>query len=63
MVGKPIIKGTRVPVDALIHRIAEGATFADLLEDYPGITRKDIKAALEYAEDVVRGEDILPQIG
>jgi uncharacterized protein (DUF433 family) len=62
MVGKPVIRGTRVPVDAIIHRIAQGATIDELLEDYPKITRLDIKAALEYAESLVRGEDVVPQI-
>ena len=56
MVGKPVIRGTRIPVDAIIHRIALGSTIEELLEDYPKITRLDIKAALEYAESLVRGE-------
>jgi len=62
MVGKPVIRGTRIPVDAIIHRIALGDTIEELLEDYPKITRLDVKAALEYAESLVRGEDVLPQI-
>ena len=62
MVGKPVIRGTRIPVDAIIHRIALGGTIEELLEDYPKITRLDVKAALEYAESLVRGEDILPQM-
>jgi uncharacterized protein (DUF433 family) len=62
MVGKPVIRGTRIPVDTIIHRIAQGGTIKELLEDYPKITRLDVKAALEYAESLVRGEDVLPQI-
>ena len=62
MVGKPVIRGTRIPVDAIISRIALGDTIEELLEDYPKITRLDVKAALEYAESLVRGEDVLPQI-
>jgi len=62
MVGKPVIRGTRIPVDAIIHRIALGDTIEELLEDYPKITRLDVKAALEYAESLVRGEDVSPQI-
>ena len=62
MVGKPVIRGTRIPVDAIIHRIALGDTIEELLEEYPKITRLDVKAALEYAESLVRGEDVLPQI-
>jgi uncharacterized protein (DUF433 family) len=62
MVGKPVIRGTRIPVDVIIHRIALGGTIEELLEDYQKITRLDVKAALEYAESLVRGEDILPQM-
>jgi len=63
MVGKPVIKGTRVTVDAILGRIAEGWTFDDILEDFPHITKMDIKAAIMYAESIVRGEDIMPGIG
>lgn len=62
MVGKPIIKGTRIPVDAIIKRIAEGMTIKEILEEYPNITRKDVKAALLYSMEVVRGEDIIPMV-
>ncbi len=62
MVGKPIIKGTRIPVDAIIHRLAQGASVEEIIQDYPAITKQDVKAALEYAEDLVRGEDILMRL-
>jgi uncharacterized protein (DUF433 family) len=61
MVGKPVIRGTRIPVDAIIHRIAQGETIEEIVENYPKITRQDVKAALEYAERLVRGEDVMPQ--
>ncbi|MEM2146035.1 MAG: DUF433 domain-containing protein [Candidatus Jordarchaeaceae archaeon] len=60
MAGKPIIKGTRIPVDAILRRIAEGMTIAEILEEYPNLTKEKVKAALEYAERIVRGEDIIP---
>lgn len=60
MAGKPVIRGTRVPVDAILHRIAQGETLDDLIEDYPKLRKQDIKAALEYASSVVKGEDIVP---
>jgi uncharacterized protein (DUF433 family) len=47
MVGKPVINGTRIPVDAIIRRFAEGMNIKEILEDYPNITREDILAALE----------------
>jgi uncharacterized protein (DUF433 family) len=62
MVGKPIIKGTRIPVDAIITRIAEGMSIKEILEDYPNLTSDDVKAALEYTVDIIRGEDVMPLI-
>lgn len=47
MVGKPIIKGTRVPVHLIVKLVAKGLTFDEILEDYPQLTKKDIAAALE----------------
>ncbi|MBI2175821.1 DUF433 domain-containing protein [Candidatus Woesearchaeota archaeon] len=62
MAGKPVVKGTRIPVDAILQRIADGMTIDEILLDYPNITRDDIKAALEYSANVVRGEDIIPEV-
>ena len=60
MVGKPVIKGTRVPVYEIVLRVAQGWTFEDIIEDYPRITKEDIKAALTYAGELVEGEDVFP---
>lgn len=62
MVGKPIIRGTRIPVDAIIKRIAEGMTVKEILEDYPNLEEEDIKAALKYSVEIIRGEDIMPLV-
>lgn len=62
MVGKPVIKGTRVAVYEIVARVAQGWTFEEILEDFPRITREDITAALMYAEKLVEGEDIFPEI-
>lgn len=62
MVGKPIIKGTRITVEAIVRRVANGMTFDEILEDYPYIAKEDIKAALLYAESLVAGEEIFPVI-
>ncbi|OYT55084.1 MAG: antitoxin [Candidatus Altiarchaeales archaeon ex4484_2] len=56
MAGKPVIKGTRIPVDAIIHRIADGMSIDEIVEDYPNLKKEDVKAALEYSADLVRGE-------
>ena len=62
LAGKPVVRGTRVPVDGIIQRVAEGQSFDEILEDYPNIKKDDIRAALEYAVGLVRAEDIIPEI-
>ena len=62
MVGKPVIKGTRIPVDAIIRRLAEGMSMKEILEEYPNLTEDDIKSALEYAAKVVSGEEVMPLV-
>ena len=53
MVGKPVIKGTRVPVELLLRKLSEGASVAELLEAYPHLVEEDIYAALAYAAAAV----------
>jgi uncharacterized protein (DUF433 family) len=59
MLGKPVIRGTRIPVELILRKLAEGATEADLLDGYPRLTREDIQAALAYAADSLAHETIL----
>ena len=49
--GKPIVKGTRIPVWLLLELQADGATEDELLRDYPHLSREDIRAAFAYADD------------
>lgn len=51
MLGKPVIRGTRIPVEVILRKLGEGATEAGLLEAYPRLVRADIQAALSYAAD------------
>lgn len=53
MLGKAVIRGTRIPVELLLRKLSEGATEADLLDAYPGLAVEDIKAAVGYAEDLL----------
>ena len=62
LVGKPVIKGTRVAVYEIVNRVAQGQTFKEITEDLPRITEKDIKAALMYAGKLAEDEEIFPQI-
>jgi len=49
--GKPVIKGTRVPVNIIFEKIAEGYSFDELIQAYPRVTKEDIQACLLYASD------------
>ncbi len=46
MLGKPIIKGTRIPVELIVRKLGEGSTIEDLLEGYPNLSREAVQAAL-----------------
>ena len=59
MLGKPVIRGTRIPVELILRKLSEGATEADLLDAYPRLTAEDIKAALAYAADSLALETII----
>ncbi len=61
LAGKPIIRGTRIPVELILRKLAEGASEADLLDAYPRLTREDIRAALDYAATVVAHEGVRRQ--
>lgn len=57
MLGKPVIRGTRITVELILRKLSEGATEADLLEAYPRLARKDIHAAIGYAADTLAYEE------
>jgi len=57
MMGKPVIKGTRLPVEIILEKLAYGYTEEDILKDYPFLTRDDIKASLLYAAKVLAFEE------
>ncbi|MBC7190296.1 DUF433 domain-containing protein [Candidatus Aerophobetes bacterium] len=59
MLGKPVIKGTRLPVEIIVEKIAYGATFDEIKKDYPFITEEDIKASLLYAARSLAHEEII----
>ena len=60
LVGKPVIRGTRLSVEFIIGLMADGWSEADILANYPGVTREDIVACLAYARDLLRSEKIFP---
>ncbi|MCE7986859.1 MAG: DUF433 domain-containing protein [Caldilinea sp. CFX5] len=58
MVGKPVIKGTRIPVELVLKRLSQDLNLETLFAAYPRLTLEDVKACLAYAEAVVEGEEI-----
>ncbi len=56
LVGKPIIKGTRISVELILERLADGWTMEDVLTSYPHISREDVLAALSFASELFKEE-------
>ncbi len=59
MLGKPVIRGTRITVELILRKLSEGASEANLMEGYPRLTGEDIQAALRYAADMLAHEETL----
>lgn len=60
MVGKPIIKGTRLTVDYILNLLASGASFNDILEEYQGLTQEDIQACILFATRSLQNISFMP---
>ncbi len=58
--GKPVIRGTRIPVYLILELLASGMTEERLMEEYPGLKHADVKAALSYASKILREEEVIP---
>jgi uncharacterized protein (DUF433 family) len=58
MLGKPVIRGTRVPVELILRKLSEGMTEGELLDAYPRVNKQDIQAALAYAASMLAHEAI-----
>ncbi len=59
MLGKPIIKGTRITVELVVRKIADGFSIQDILEAYPHLNREQVVAALDYAARMIADEVML----
>ncbi len=57
MMGKPVIQGTRIPVELILRKLSEKATEADLLQAYPQLIPEDIQAAIRFAADTISHEE------
>jgi uncharacterized protein (DUF433 family) len=60
LVGKPVIRGTRLSVEFVIGLMADGWSESDVIENYPGIGHDDIIACLAYARDSLSSEKVFP---
>jgi uncharacterized protein (DUF433 family) len=58
LVGKPVVKGTRLAVDFILDLLAQGWPFDEILRNYPGLEAEDIQACLAYARDMLRNEKV-----
>jgi uncharacterized protein (DUF433 family) len=59
MLGKPVIKGTRITIKLILRKLSEGMVIEELLEAYPHLTKEDIFAALSYSADVISQEELI----
>ncbi len=60
MAGKPVIRGTRIPVELIVRMLAQGISEEEILREYPRLEPEDIRAALTYAANVLAGETVFP---
>lgn len=60
MMGKPVIVGTRIPVELILEKFAAGETIEQLLEEYPRLTEEGVRAALYFASQVLRADVVYP---
>lgn len=59
-VGKPVIKGTRLSVEYILNLLAHGATTAEILEEYEGLTAEDVRACILFATKSLSETDFMP---
>ena len=60
MVGKPVIKGTRLTVQYILGRLAQGATVAEITQEYDGLTVEDVQACLVFATAALESMSFVP---
>lgn len=60
LTGKPVIRGTRIPLDLILKKLAEGVQVKEILKDYPRLTKSHIQEILKYAHSLVAREEVYP---
>lgn len=61
MLGKPVVRGTRITVELVLRKLAEGCTLEELLDAYPRLTKEDVQAAMQFAADTLAHEEVVFQ--
>jgi uncharacterized protein (DUF433 family) len=62
LAGKPVVKGTRIPVKLVLQRLAQDLDTKTLFQAYPRLTEEDVKATLTYAESLLEQEEQVPHL-
>ncbi len=60
LVGKPVIRGTRIPVELILKKLGQNIDVQEILQDFPRLTKEDVKAAIMYAESLVEDTEMYP---
>ncbi len=60
MLGKPVVEGTRITVEMILERLAEGESVDQMLDSFPTLSREGVRAAIRYAVDVLRLDVVYP---
>ena len=58
--GKPCVRGTRILVSVVLDNLAEGMSAAEIVQEYPPLVREDVRAAMAYAAELAREEELVP---
>lgn len=61
MLGKPIVRGTRITVEILLEKLAAGDSIEEILIDYPALERDDVLAALAYARQAIGTDELIAE--
>ena len=59
MLGKPVIRGTRITVESILRKLAAGGAADEVIRDHPGLTLEDIRAAQAFAADYIAEEELV----
>ncbi|HMS42346.1 MAG TPA: DUF433 domain-containing protein [Pyrinomonadaceae bacterium] len=62
MVGKPVIRGTRLTVEFILNLLAHNATIGEILDEYDGLTPEDIQACLLFAKESISKSEFMPLV-